>query len=100
MKCFSDLVRCGWFQPDAKPLPSRRTVSKRRGFGLRPPHRQGDLATEFGHHQLAAALGNREKRASSLTMTAPDPFDKRRLGRPVLIKDNHASPSKRSRVET
>jgi hypothetical protein len=82
-------------QLDAKPLPLRGTVSKWRGFGLWTPHRQGDLALEFGHHQLAAALGNGEKGACSLTMTAPDPFDKRRVRRSVVIRDYHASVSDR-----
>src|SRR5207248_10167036 len=62
-------------QADAKPLPLRRTVSKQRGFRLWSSHRQGSLALVPGHHQLAAALGNRQKRATALTMPAPDAFD-------------------------
>src|SRR5207248_10667452 len=66
-----------------------RTVSKRRGSGLWPAHCHGDLALKSGHHQLAAARGNGEKRGSALAMAAPDPFDKRRVGWSVLVKDNH-----------
>ena len=82
-------------QSNAKPLTVGRTVSKRRGLRLGTPHGQGELAMVSGHDHLRAALGNREKRPSALTMSAPDPFDNRRVRRSVLIKDNHASPSKR-----
>ncbi|GHO89455.1 hypothetical protein KSZ_74610 [Dictyobacter formicarum] len=51
------LTRC-----HATPLGG--TVSNRGGFGLRSPHRQGDLALTFAHDQLQAADGNREKRVS------------------------------------
>src|SRR5215467_6021124 len=85
-----------WPQANAKPFPIGRAVAKRRGFRLWSPHRQGNLARQFGDHEFATALSNREKRVSTLAMTMPDPFDKRRVGRPVLIKDNHPFPSERA----
>src|SRR5450759_3284794 len=76
----------------AKPLPTSRTISNRSGSGLWPTHRHRDLALQFAHHQLAATGGNGEKRVRSLAMTAPDPFDKRRIGCSVLVKENHFPP--------
>src|SRR2546421_1265985 len=85
-------------QEDAKPLPVPRTVSKRCGSGLWPAHRHGDLALKSAHYQLAAARRNGEKRGRALAMAAPDPFDKRRIGWSVLVKDNHFTPRFRRRA--
>src|SRR5260370_25841934 len=79
-------------QQDADPLPLCRRVSHRSGFGLGTPQRHGDLALESAHYELTVVHGNREKRINALTMTAPDPFDKRRVRRSFFIDDNHASP--------
>src|SRR2546421_6012329 len=80
-------------QQDANPLPLCRSVSHRSGFGLGTPQRHGDLALESAHYELTVVHSNREKRPLALTMTAPDPFDKRRVRRSFFINDNHASPS-------
>src|SRR5436309_3356346 len=79
-------------QQDANPLSLCRSVSHRSGFGLGTPQRHGDLALESAHYELTVVHGNREKRPLALTMTAPDPFDKRRVRHSFFIDDNHASP--------
>src|SRR5947209_9873074 len=86
-------------QEDAKPLPVGRTVSKRRGSGFWSAHRHGDLALKSSHHQLAAARGNGEERGRALAMAAPHPFDKRRVGWSVLVKENHFTSRFRCRAE-
>src|SRR5215467_4626769 len=80
------------FKQNAEPLSVGRTITERRGFGLWPSHRQTHLAIVGGHDNLPTALGKREKRVGSLTMSAPDPFDKRRVREPFIINDIHTSP--------
>ncbi len=64
----------------------------RCGSGLWPAHRHGDLAPKSADHQGVSARGNGEKRGRALAMAAPDPFDKRRVGCSVLVKENHFTP--------
>src|SRR5262245_29055034 len=85
--------RRAWLQEDAKPLTVCGSVAHRSGFGLGAPQRHSDFASEPAHHKVAMVHGDREKRMSAFTVTAPDPFDKRRVRRALVIKDYHASPS-------
>jgi len=96
--CLSDEVfqRAGhlWhkraqFEDNAKPLAIARAVTNQCSPGLWSAHRHGDLALKPAHDQLTTAGGNGEERVRTLTVAAPDSFDKRRVGPSILIKDKH-----------